>query len=733
MATKSIGYVVELVGDAQVRSVDGVIRVLSIGDQINDGDVLTTGINTQIVLEFIDGQRLQLGEYTEILLDDSVFAGLNAYPDDRADQLAELQSLLVEGIDPAELEATAAGAPSDRADGLHQASDYSRDGAEGIVETRVTPFNIGQRGFGNEDPLVANLSLAPEPPQDNPALSSAFPVAGSGAFITIDNITADDIINAMEASGSTNVTGFVWGDAAPGDPISMTLNGNLYNAAVSAGNTFSIPVDSNDLVMDTSFDVTVTGIDANGNPFSATTTSTHTIDTAAIISSDSQVLTETDAPLTSTGTLTSIDIDSPDNTFTPSGTNGAIGNFSIDAAGVWNFTANSAYDSLNVGDSVNETFNVTSVDGTPGTVQITIIGSNDGATVSSDAQILTETDAPLTSNGTLTSSDVDNADNAFTPATLVGTIGTLAIDAAGVWNFTANSAFDSLNVGDSVNETFTVTSVDGTPSTVQITINGTNDAATVSSESQTLSETDAPITASGTLTSTDVDNIDNAFTPATLVGTIGTLAIDAAGVWNFTANSAFDSLNVGDSVNETFTVASVDGTPSSVQITINGTNDAATVSSDSQTLSETDAPITASGTLTSTDVDNIDNAFTPASIVGTIGSLTIDPAGAWNFTANSAFDSLNVGDSVNETFNVANVDGIPSTVQITINGTNDAATVNSESQTLAETDLPVTASGTLTSTDVDNADNAFTPATIVGSIGTLTIDAAGAWNFTASS
>ena len=63
-----------------------------------------------------------------------------------------------------------------------------------------------------------------------------------------------------------------------------------------------------------------------------------------------------------------------------------------------------------------------------------------------------------------------------------------------------------------------------------------------------------------------------------------------------------------------------------------------------------------------------------SSITGTIGNFSIDAAGNWTFTANSAFDSLNVGDSVNETFNVTSVDGTPSTVQITINGTNDAAT-----------------------------------------------------------
>ena len=128
-----------------------------------------------------------------------------------------------------------------------------------------------------------------------------------------------------------------------------------------------------------------------------------------------------------------------------------------------------------------------------------------------------------------------------------------------------------------MNETFSVTSVDGTPSSVKITINGTNDAATVSSADVALGETNAPLTTSGTLTSTDVDNPNNTFTASSVTGAIGTFAIDAAGAWTFTANSAFNSLNVGQNVNETFSVTSVDGTTSSVKITINGTNDAATV------------------------------------------------------------------------------------------------------------------------------------------------------------
>ncbi len=476
---------------------------------------------------------------------------------------------------------------------------------------------------------------------------------------------------------------------------------------------------------------TITVNDANGGTDTEDVTISITgANDAATISSVDQALTETDAPLTTSGTLTSADVDNPDDTFTPSSTVGTIGTFSIDAAGAWSFTANSAFDNLNVGDNVNETFNVTSIDGTTSTVKLTINGTNDAATVSSVDQALSETDAPLTTGGTLTSADVDNPDNTFTPVTTVGTTGTFAIDAAGAWTFTANSAFDNLNVGDNVNETFNVTSVDGTTSTVKITINGTNDAATVSSVDQALYETDAPLTTGGTLTSADVDNPDNTFTPVTTVGTTGTFAIDAAGAWTFTANSAFDNLNVGDNVNETFNVTSVDGTTSTVKLTINGTNDAATVSSVDQALSETDAPLTTGGTLTSSDVDN---TFTPTTINGTTGAFNIDAAGAWTFTANSAFDSLNSGDNVNETFNVTSVDGTASTVKITINGTNDAATVSSVDQALNETDAPLTTGGTLTSSDVYNADNTFTPTTINGTTGAFNIDAAGAWTFTANS
>ncbi|WP_434764007.1 VCBS domain-containing protein [Vibrio fortis] len=535
-------------------------------------------------------------------------------------------------------------------------------------------------------------------------------VTTSGTLTSIDVDNPDNTFTPDSISGTH------------GD-LTIDANGHWVFTANSAFNQLNV----GDKVEET---FTVASVDGTQSTIKVTINGTND---AATVSSATVAVDETDKAVTTSGTLTSIDVDNPDNAFTPDSISGTHGDLTIDANGHWVFTANSAFNQLNVGDKVEETFTVTSIDGTPSTIKVTINGTNDAATVSSATVAVDETDTAITTSGTLTSTDVDNPDNTFTPDTIIGNHGDLTIDAHGHWVFTANSAFNQLNVGDNVEETFTVTSVDGTPSTIKVTINGTNDAAMVSSATVAVDETDTAITTSGTLTSTDVDNPDNTFTPDTITGTHGDLTIDANGHWVFTANSAFNQLNVGDKVEETFTVASVDGTPSTIKVTINGTNDSATVSSATVAVDETDKAITTSGTLTSTDVDNPDNTFTPDTLIGNHGDLTIDANGHWVFTANSAFNQLNVGDKVEETFTVTSVDGTPSTIKVTINGTNDAATVSSATVAVDETDKAVTTSGTLTSTDVDNPDNAFTASTQHGSNGDLTIDANGHWVFTANS
>ena len=88
-----------------------------------------------------------------------------------------------------------------------------------------------------------------------------------------------------------------------------------------------------------------------------------------------------------------------------------------------------------------------------------------------------------TATGNLQSTDVDNTNDSWTvvaagTATTNG-YGTFGVTAAGVWTYTlnnSNASVQALNVGGTLSDTFTVTTVDGTAQLVSITINGSNDA-----------------------------------------------------------------------------------------------------------------------------------------------------------------------------------------------------------------------------------------------------------------
>jgi VCBS repeat-containing protein len=464
------------------------------------------------------------------------------------------------------------------------------------------------------------------------------------------------------------------------------------------------------------------------------------------------------------GQLAHSDVDSAndDNVFQavtePTASVQGYGTYTVSAAGAWSYTLdndNASVQALNDGDTLTDTFVVQAEDGTEQVITVTINGANDAAVVSSADVSLSETDEELTTSGKLTSADVDNEDDAFVADEIVGAIGTFSIDASGNWTFSANSTFDSLNVGDSVEETFTVATVDGTPSTVKITITGTNDAAVITGDvvgevteaGGTANAEPGTPSASGQLQHADLDNEDNVFQavtePTASVQGYGTYTVSAAGAWSYTLdndNASVQALNDGDTLTDTFVVQAEDGTEQVITVTINGANDAAVVSSADVSLSETDEELTTSGKLTSADVDNEDDAFVADEIVGAIGTFSIDASGNWTFSANSTFDSLNVGDSVEETFTVATVDGTPSTVKITITGTNDAAVITggdiagsaTESTSAVEGtagNAGTTASGKLNLVDVDNGDR-FTAESIAGTYGTLVINAAGAWTYT---
>src|SRR5947208_1246498 len=155
-----------------------------------------------------------------------------------------------------------------------------------------------------------------------------------------------------------------------------------------------------------------------------------------------------------------------------------------------------------------------------------------------------------TATGMLTDTDVDNTPNTFTavssPTASAGGYGTFTITTSGVWIYTLNeadSAAQALKVGDTLTDTFTVTTIDGTAQDVTITITGTNDASAISFTSggsvvealHSVPTRRSSDLATGTLTDTDADNAPNTFTavnsPTASAGGYGTFTMTAAGVW----------------------------------------------------------------------------------------------------------------------------------------------------------------------------------------------------------
>ncbi|MCX8978052.1 retention module-containing protein [Citrobacter portucalensis] len=106
--------------------------------------------------------------------------------------------------------------------------------------------------------------------------------------VDIDSVTADNVLNHQELSGPTvTITGHVGGDAKAQDPVTLTIDGHKYNGSVvtlsSGGLGYQIDVDSAVLRSDTHkvIDVEITGHDAPGNPFSAKSTHTYSVDEQA--------------------------------------------------------------------------------------------------------------------------------------------------------------------------------------------------------------------------------------------------------------------------------------------------------------------------------------------------------------------------------------------------------------------------------------------------------------------
>ncbi|WP_371920813.1 VCBS domain-containing protein [Pseudomonas sp. GV085] len=426
-----------------------------------------------------------------------------------------------------------------------------------------------------------------------------------------------------------------------------------------------------------------------------------------------------DTTLSVSGQFSSADIDHDATaTWSIAGSNtGTYGAIAVDSTGQWTYTlANgtngvaSAVQSLKAGESHNDVFTVQVSDGLGGVatqlVTITVTGSNDAAVLSSASVTLSETNAPLTTGGSLTISDIDSPESFQAQTNTAGSYGKFSIGTGGAWTYVASSAHNEFAAGTTYTDTFAVSSADGTLTSVTVHILGTNDAAVLSANIANLTETNAAadISTSGTLTISDVDSAATFVAQTDIAGSYGKFSIGTGGAWTYVASSAHNEFAAGTTYTDTFAVSSADGTLTSVAVHILGTNDAAVLSSASVTLSETDAALTTGGTLTISDVDSAATFVAQTNTAGSYGQFSIGTGGAWTYVASSAHNEFATGTTYTDTFAVSSADGTLTSVTVHIAGSNDSPTITSNgggataSINVAENTTAVT---TVVATDVD--------------------------------
>ena len=358
-----------------------------------------------------------------------------------------------------------------------------------------------------------------------------------------------------------------------------------------------------------------------------------------------------------------------------------------------------------------DSFTITVSDGLASaseTFTVEINGTDDAAVVSGVAagsvvEAAAGVHAVPSASGTLTDTDVDDPANMFTavssPHASEHGYGSFTMTADGHWTYAlddGNVAVQALKACDRLTDTFTVTTIGGTPQIVTVTIQGSDDPAVVSGDTHgcvveaggVRNAAHGVPSAMGLLIDTDVDDPSSTFAavacPKPSDQGYGSFIMTADGHWTYTlddANCAVQALNVGQTLTDTFIVKTVDGTAQTVTITIEGSNDAAVICGDIrgcvvEPSRSCDPPPSASGTLTDRDVDNPDNTFAAVTCPQTsdqgYGSFTMTACGTWTYTLdekNLAVKALNACDTLTDTFMVTTIDGTAQTVTVTIQGT----------------------------------------------------------------
>jgi VCBS repeat-containing protein len=366
------------------------------------------------------------------------------------------------------------------------------------------------------------------------------------------------------------------------------------------------------------------------------------------------------------------------------------GHFWISTAGVWIYATDTAHNEFVGGTTYTDTLSVSSADGTSHLLTVNILGTNDPAVIGgTDTQNLTETNAVLTTGGTLTISDVDSAATFAAQTDVAGShgYGHFSINSAGAWTYATDTAHNEFVGGRTYTDMLSVSSADGTSHLLTVNILGTNDPAVIAgTDTQNLTETNGVLTTGGTLTISDIDSAASFAARTNVAGShgYGHFSISSSGVWTYATDTAHNEFVAGTTYTDTLSVSSADGTSHLLTVNILGANDPAVIAGQTIGAVEVadDGPgsgtLTYTGTLTDTDVDNAANTFATAAAGSATdhgyGTYQMTAAGVWTYTlnnSNAAVQALGENQHLTDTFTVHTVDGTAQIITVNVTDNDD--------------------------------------------------------------
>jgi large repetitive protein len=588
--------------------------------------------------------------------------------------------------------------------------------------------------LGGTTEQVINITLANV---DDPAV-----ITGDTSFTGNEGDAVGGTLAATDVDGLTDGTYFTVTTAASNGTAAIDVATGIW--------TFT-PADINWFGSD-SFTVTVTD-DLGGTTTQLVSITLANVDDPAVITGDTSFTgNEGDAV---GGTLAATDVDGlTDGTYFTVTTAASNGIATIDAAtGVWTFTP------TDINWFGPDSFVVTVTDDLGGTteqiVSITLANTNDPPVITGDStgavteDVDDDFDGLLETAGVLNVSDPDVGESSFQPGTVTGAYGDLTIDAAGNWSYSANNnqaAIQALDAGETLTDTLTVTTADGTTHDITITIHGAEDAPIVGGTNTGAVTEDGTSTASGTLTITDVDTSDNPIrftdeTPTAGDNGYGTFAI-TNNVWTYTLNNSHadvQALDSGETLTDTRTFTGPDGASRTVTVTIHGAEDAPTLDNALPDQNATqDSPF--SYTVAANSFGDLDTSDT---LTYTATLADDSPLPAWlgfdaatrtfsGTPANADVGTISVKVTAND-----GTSTVSDTFDLVVANTNDPPVITGDSTGAVTEDVDddfdglLETAGVLNVSDPDVGESSFQPGTVTGTYGSLTIDAVGNWSYNA--